>query len=216
MTSTMIMTNDAHSLSALSTDDLKHELGRSLEMTAKHITYLAMIWKELEDRGEDLSDLRHGLAAYLPLIARSKLDASLVIQYAGQKTLLGALSQLPIEEQRQVSESGYVTLVALDDNGQRQELQKPLSKLSAGEVHQVFSDTGIRSSDDQLRLLDRRKNRSAPTKKPKHRRARRVKVDAQENVLLVSNMAADLSRVLDALSDHYKVDLASLIEGAKS
>lgn len=211
---TQMTTLKTTELQSLDTKSLKKELGRSLEMTAKHLTYLAAIWRELESRGEDLSELRHGLAAYLPMIAHERLDANLVIRYAGQKTLLGALSNLPIDEQRAVSESGYVTLVKLDNEGQRQEIQTPLSKLSAGDVYQAFSETGLRSSDDQFRLLDRRANRSIPAKN-RHRKARRVKVDAEENVLLVSNMAADLDRVLEALSSYYGVDIAGFLKKAK-
>lgn len=197
-------------LKALDTAQLKEELAKSLEMTAKHINYLGQIWKELESRGEDMSDMRFGLAAYLPLIANNKMDANILIKYAGQKTLLGALSNLPIDEQRKIADSGYVTLVKLDENGTRSEIQTPLTKLAAADIYQVFSDTGVRTTDDQFRLVDRRFSKPNLAK-PKRAKARRVKVDAKDRVLLVSNTAADLDRVIEALSDYYGLDLTEII-----
>ena len=193
-----------------STDELKRHLAGSLEITAKHMMYMATIWRELEDRGEDLSDLRHGLAAYLPLIAHNRIDAHLVIKYAGQKTLLAALSSLPIEEQRRVAETGRVPVVRIEGDTPT-EVQTPLTQLAAADVNLVFSEDKVRTPSEQAALLERRQSKVGGKKRPR-RKARRVKIDREERVLLVSNSAADIDRVVDQLSEFYGIDLQSIIQ----
>jgi hypothetical protein len=197
-------------LKALSTDELKRLLAGTMELTARHLVHMAGIWRELEERGEDLSDLRHGIAVYLPMIAHGRVDAAIVIKYAGQKTLLAALSNLPITVQRRIAETGYVALVSTHEDS-IETVEVPLSRLSAAAVHQVFSDDGVRSPEDQIRMLERRRVR--PAKAPKApRRARRVKIDRENHTLIVSNTAADIDRVVDQLSAYYGVDIRQMIE----
>lgn len=196
-------------LKTVSTEELKRHLASSLEVTARHLQYMAGIWRELEERGEDLSSLRHGIAAYLPLIAHDRVDASIVIKYAGQKTLLSALASLPIGEQRQIAETGYVLVARTTDSDKAETVEVPLSRLAAAEVFQVFSDDGLRSPEDQIRFIERRNIRAPTTRYV--RKARRVKIDKEAGVLLVSNSAADIDRVVDQLSEFYGVDLAQLI-----
>ncbi len=201
-------------LSGLSTQELKAELAKSLDITVRHLTHLAAIWHELELRGEDMSDLRHGLMAYLPMIARNKVDPRLIVNYAGQKTLLGALARLPIAKQAELADSGMVTVITLDQEGNKTEVQTPLSRLSASHVYQVFNDDSLRSANDQFKLLALREKAVA---KPKtHRLARRVKIDHQAKVLMVSNTAADIGRVLKQLSEYFDVDIEMLIREHKA
>ena len=69
-------------LGSMSTQQLRAALAQSLTISARHLAYLASVWGELEKRGEDLSDLRTGLAVYLPQIAAGRLDADAVIRFA--------------------------------------------------------------------------------------------------------------------------------------
>ena len=64
-----VMSAAYEKLVAMPTPDLREELARALTITADSLMYLAAVWKELEQRGEDLSDLRTGLGVYVPLIA---------------------------------------------------------------------------------------------------------------------------------------------------
>src|SRR5882724_9369466 len=70
----------AQTLRDMDNDTLRRELSRALTVSAEHLIYLAQVWRELERRGEDLSDLRSGLGAYLPLIASGRLAAEAVVR----------------------------------------------------------------------------------------------------------------------------------------
>ena len=48
-------------IDAETTAELRAGLAQALEVTARHLTYLAALWRELERRGEDLSGLRGGV-----------------------------------------------------------------------------------------------------------------------------------------------------------
>lgn len=76
---------DIVAVKSMTIQDLKAELAKTLSITAEYLMYIAAIWRELESRGEDLSELRHGVMTYIPLIATNQLDARLVVNYAGQK-----------------------------------------------------------------------------------------------------------------------------------
>ena len=52
-------------LAGMTVKQLKDQLARQLEMSAENLTRLALTIRELENRGEDLSDLKLGLMPYL-------------------------------------------------------------------------------------------------------------------------------------------------------
>src|SRR6185312_4651239 len=90
-------------LNRIPTPDLRAELARGLSLTADTLTRLGMVWQELERRGEDLADLRQGLAKTLPLIAAGRLAAEAVVAFAGRPSLLRALEGVPLERQRSLA-----------------------------------------------------------------------------------------------------------------
>ena len=57
---------DRETLTRVSLDDLRKMLASEIEITAHHISKMALIWAELERRGEDMTALRSGIARYLP------------------------------------------------------------------------------------------------------------------------------------------------------
>lgn len=73
-------------------DVLKAELSRTLKVTSQYLVYMSMIWAELNKRGVDLSGLKSGLFEYIPLIAMNKLNPDLVIEFAGNKTLISSVT----------------------------------------------------------------------------------------------------------------------------
>jgi len=185
-----------------STQELKQELGRALDITADYLSYLAQIWRELESRGEDLSSLRGGLMSYLPMIANNRVDAHIVVNYAGQKTLLAALTKLPIEEQRRVAESGYVTVARSDEDGHQQEMQVKLTELRSADIHRVFSDSGIRTPEQQAK-----EQATIENKKPRKHITSIVHFDRykDDDLLVISGKRVRVSDVIDALCDRYAV-----------
>lgn len=193
-----------YQISEASTDALKERLAESLEFTAKHLTYMGMLWRELESRGEDLSHLKKGMSIYIPMIAYGKLDARLVIGYAGQQTLLTALAELDTEEQLKLIEKPVVDVF---DPSTEETKQKELIDLRASEIQQIFGTKGVRSSVEQIKLANK------PSAKKSKKKSTKVlrKVIISDNKMIVGGASIDLAKVVDALSEHYDVDIKSLI-----
>lgn len=142
-------------LSSASTDELRTELANALKLTARHLLHMAAIWQELERRGEDLSDLRVGLATYLPLIAAETLEAELVVRLAGRRGLLDRYATLPISEQRRLLTNDSVGLAIMDNDRVVIEQAHPL-KLTLAQANLLIGDGRIRSMDEQHQIIKRR------------------------------------------------------------
>lgn len=190
-------------LSSLTVRELRQELEKALSITAEHLQYLAAVWRELESRGEDLSHLRIGLAGYLPMIANGRIEPRLVVQYAGRKTILSALSRLPFEEQRRIADDAHVTLVTLDEKGNRQDLQRPIDQLGQGELYQVITEDGIRSPDKQFLMLANRTPRKT-SKKNVIRKIKAERIDG-DNFFRFGTKRIKEANLLAELAQHYGV-----------
>jgi len=194
---------NAEHLPDLTVSQLRQELEKALAITAEHLQYLAAVWRELESRGEDLSHLKTGLAGYLPMIANGRIDSRLVVQYAGRKTVLSALSRLPIEQQRQIADDAHITLVILDENGERHDLQRPIDQLGQGELFQVISDQGIRSPDNQFLMLANKSTRKTKVKNV----IRKIKTEANggETFFCFGVKRIKEDNLVSQLASHYGV-----------
>ncbi|EHM49932.1 hypothetical protein [Cardiobacterium valvarum] len=140
-------------LQAMSTEMLKAQLAKAVSITAEYLAYIAMVWQELERRGEDMTAMRHGLMAYVPMIANKELDARVVVNYAGQKTLIALMSNLPLQEQQALIERGSVDIVELGDDKQQLVRTIALGDLTASQAYQAFGDGEIRPVPQQYQLL---------------------------------------------------------------
>lgn len=158
-------------LRAMSTQDLRTELGRALTLSADNIVQLAAIWRELEGRGEDLDDLRNGLGAYLPLIANGRLAAEAVVQFAGQRAVLRGLLGLPIEEQRRLSSGASVKIVTVNADGAYEEREIPATRLTGSQARLLLDQGRLRRPREQLALLE-----AAPAQQRKRRRGQSGKI----------------------------------------
>ena len=197
-------------LSNLKTSELKKLFAESLEYTAKHLTYLGFIWAELESRGEDLSALRKGIAVYIPMIAYGRILPRLVIAHAGQKTLLTHLSKLSILEQKELAESEKVTYVNPDT---KESTEIDLIDLDAKMIHQVFSETNIRTPEAQLRLINKAEFKpKTPARKP--RLVNNLKIE--DDHIIVSNKRIEICKAMEVLSKHFDCDIQKLIESHKA
>lgn len=188
-----------------STDVLKEKLAESLEFTAKHLTYMGMLWRELESRGEDLSHLKKGMSIYIPMIAYGKLDARIVINYAGQQTLLTALSDLDKESQLKLIENPVVEVF---DSASEKVEEKELIDLKVSEIQQIFSPKGLRSTVDQVKFATKTKAKTRKKRKPR----KLTKVEIKDEMLLAGGREIDIVSVIYALEAHYSVDLKELLE----
>ena len=139
-------------IQAVPSHDLRRALAQAIGITAKTLAYLAEIWRELERRGEDLSDLRSGLMLYLPLVASGRLEPELVVRCAGQTMLLRAASELPLDQQRELLRTG-AQIATTDADRQSVVVHKPLERLSAAEVRRLFSMGRVRAAQEQMQML---------------------------------------------------------------
>lgn len=176
----------APSLRQMSTAELKAELGRALEVTAANLLHLARLWRELERRGEDMTQLRAGLRAFLPAIADGRLDAQAAVQFAGNLTMLRALGSQPLSVQRRLAAGRPVKVLTFVDGEWREE-DRRCDDLSAAEIRQVFNAGAIRTVDEQRRIV----GSAAPTRITKKSKGLRVRLTDQEAVDLEKKAAAE-------------------------
>lgn len=185
----------------LSTQSLRDELARTLTLSAQTLQRLAGIWQELERRGEDLSDLRAGLAGYLPLIAAGQLDAEVVVRFAGNKTLLGTISRLPLPEQHRLAIGGNVEILNIDENGNEVVTQVPAHALSATQARQIFADGWVRKPEEQRAVIALRRNSSQSPRlggKPK-----KIGIDRKTGTIKIGRTRVQPGDLLAVLCDLY-------------
>lgn len=170
-------------LAAMPVSDLKKELGRAIRLTAEAIEYLAAVWAELERRGEDLSDIRTGLTAYLPRIAQGELSARVMIELLGNRTALDRIAHIPPQEQEEmlatpvqylekdatgelVQKSGLVPeltpaqiRLAIDENGKPIPLEEQKERLRKKVTPKAMTPQIALTEDEQIliggKLVDR-------------------------------------------------------------
>lgn len=187
---------DVAALQGMTTEQLRGELARSLQLNAEQLLHLAAVWRVLESRGEDLSDLRTGMGVYLPMIASGRLDASVVVQFAGQSTLLRALSDVPVERQRAIASGEKLRVIALDKNGNPEPVEVAAYALTAAQVRQVFAPGKLRDEQEQSAVL-----MQTTTRKRQARVAAgpRVRFDPATDHLVIGRTRISAGEVLAAL-----------------
>lgn len=208
MTELVLLNN--HDIKAASNEALKNEFAKSLKITADTLAYMAAIYTELSNRGIDLQGLKSGLLEYMPLIASNQLDARLVVEYAGNKTLLSYLSKLPATSQYQLIEDPTVDVVSLDENDKKLVEKVSLDKIRSGQIFQVFDANAgsIRSESEQFKQLIVRQDNSKK-RKSKNRRVNKIKLVG--DCIVVRDMDISIKAVLQALSERDGVDYLKLM-----
>ncbi|UOO77907.1 hypothetical protein LVJ85_05455 [Neisseria sp. Dent CA1/247] len=195
----------AINVSELSTAELKERLAAAVSITAEYLTYIAAVWQELEKRGEDMSSLRHGLMAYIPMIANKRLDARVVVNYAGQKTLIASLASLPIERQQQLIEKGSIDIVELSDDKQQLVRSVELSQLTAAQVYQAIGDGYIKKPDEQYQMLLVRDSHKAKAKpKRTYRMTSNVKIEGG-NLVVAGKHGISIDHIIELLKGSGKI-----------
>lgn len=181
-------------LPSLSVGELRAELVRALEISAASLAYLAAVYRELVRRGEDLSDLRSGLAVHLPAIADGKLAPEAAVRFAGRAMLLRCVATLPLAEQRRLADGGVVPVVREGAAGGMERLDLPAHELKSTELRLVFDERGyIHSHDEQEAMLARRRPHT-------RHRAAPLRIDpASQGKFLVGNARVDRADLVSAL-----------------
>lgn len=188
----------AYELGSMSTQTLRAELARSLTHSARTLARLAAIWRELEKRGEDLSDLRVGLAAYLPLIAAGQLDAEVVVRFAGQPTTLRLMATLPVEEQRRLAKGAPVPVLTADDDGNYSTMQMPATSLTPAQMRLVLDTGRVRPVEEQRAVLEAAKLSRARRTRPGQ--DARVRYDSRDDRVHIGRTSASVGEVVSALA----------------
>ena len=189
----------------MSTHDIKEELTKVLTVTAENLAYMAMLWRELEERGEDLSGIKGGMMEYIQLIAAKRIDARLVVEYAGRKTLLNYLSKLSTSEQQKIIETGKVDIVIENDG---EYFHKSLSLVDA-DISQIsqafdpFSKSGLRSEAKQIEMMEAK----ASPKAIRKRRITKVEIDPKSKTLIAGGKNIMLESVLEAIEKAYNIKI---------
>lgn len=189
----------ANRVEEMDTPMLRQELARALTVTAETLAYLAAIWRELERRGEDLSDLRAGVGQYLPLIAAGQLDAEAVVRFAGRTGLLRAVQTLPVGDQRRLALGGKVPVVVASEDGRLTIAKVPAHALTGEQIRLAFDIGRLRPVDEQRNIIA-----SARTAARRHAveiRRYRVRVDREAGTVQVGKMAVSIEEVMEALRD---------------
>ncbi|MDR2128079.1 MAG: hypothetical protein LBP52_03295 [Burkholderiaceae bacterium] len=195
----------------LSTQDLRGKLAQSLTFTAKHLVGLAMIWAELERRGEYLDDLKIGLAVYLPQIAAGKLDADAVIRFAGQPTILKSIAGLPINEQREIANGKPLEVLTITPSGVFEPVALPAYSLTAAQARQVFTGERIRSAEQQKALLVSATTKHSLRTLPGN--GKRVRYDPQRDLIFIGRSSASIGEVVAALTEGADLMAGAAIKG---
>lgn len=184
-------------LTSLDSEGLRRELSRSLGMTAEHLMRLAWIVRLLEERGEDLSDLRIGLLTYLRKIAHGQLVPEAIVRFGESPLVLQQVASLPLPDQLKLAAGDPVTLIVRGADGHwDHRLADPL-RLTREQSSQVFGKGRIRDESEQILILESRGKPKEPQERPK---TGRVKVDAKRGGIRIGSQFAPVADVVAALA----------------
>ena len=140
-------------LAGIPTEDLRSALADAIGVTAKTLAHLAMIWAELEARGEDLSALRGGgLFTYLPLVAKGLLLPEVVVRCAGQALVIKSLSQMSLEHQAEVMARGFA-LAEIGSDGSVETTRVAAERISIAQLRRAVSGDHARSIPEQVKMI---------------------------------------------------------------
>lgn len=195
-------------LHQMTTDELRDQLATQIQLTADHLLATALIIRELEERGEDLSDLKLGLLPYLRRIAHGQVVPELVVRYAGFPALINRLASFPLPEQRRIAAGEPVDLLVLRGEGSDTRRVDPLH-LTRDQLYQVFATDHIRTAAEQAAMLEDLRNRPKAVKRPKRSR---VRADAERGGVVVGRSFAALEDVLHALAELKDADYDADLE----
>lgn len=191
-----------------SNDELMQLLSNTVMITSKYIWLLSKVWKELENRGVDLSHLRSGIAYYLPMIADAKIDASAVLAFAGQQLLLREISLMPIELQKSLASGDLVDLVEYKQDTDEFVTKKiPVKSISSRHYSQIFDMGRVLSESEQIEYLMEKQKK----KKKKHGRVigqplkkKNLSYSEEKDAFYINNMGILFTDIIKGLSLKYK------------
>lgn len=185
----------------MTTPELWQEIESGFSLTAKYLTYLAYIWRELEARGEDMSRMRAGVPAYLPLIASGAVIPEVVVQLHGIAHMMELVSLLPSEKQIELLEAGTVSLAVFATSGYTHRMI-PLCEVTLSQAKLIFHkrQRRMRSIEEQVRVLATPEP-VLPLRKPKKSVSNRCVADAKTGTVRIGKATAPAIDMLTAMRE---------------
>jgi hypothetical protein len=183
-------------LRALESDALRRELADSLAGTAHHLLRLAAIVRILEERGEDLTELRIGMLGHLRRIAYGQVLPETVVRFAEYPLLLQRVGQLPIPEQRRLADGESITIAVRREDGTFDHREADPLAMTPQQIHQVFSRGSIRGLGQQILTLEDRPARAKAAAVKSDCRA-----DRERGGIVVGRKFVPLAEALAAIAD---------------
>ncbi|MEI8194742.1 MAG: hypothetical protein WCI73_02415 [Phycisphaerae bacterium] len=185
-------------LKEMSETELRSYLAQRLQFTADNLLEMALVIREFDQRGIDLSDLRLALLVYLRRIAYGQTLPQVVALLAGRRDLLQRVAFLPLPEQeRCMGEKGLTVVTGELAQGEYDTRQRQLLDLESWEVRQLFGPDGIRNEFQQAVWL---KGQAVRAALPKLERPTYV---IEKNTLIVNRPTRltkrDLHKILAAM-----------------
>lgn len=172
------------------TEQLKKELAQGLTIIASNVMHLGKVWRELEERGENLDDLRDTIPFWLPLIASGRLLAEAVVMFANRPAVLKALDGVPLYQQEE-----YINGSNIDVYTPKATVSLPLKRIPSSTINHIFKDGRLLSCDEQRVSIARTAKRHKPGRKYK------VRVDKKERTITVGMSTVPVIAVISALAE---------------
>jgi hypothetical protein len=191
------MAIDVRDLQCFTAEQLRAEIADCMTVTVSRLVRIAACVRILEDRGEDLSDLRLGIFQHIRRMAYGQVLPELVVNYQSSPALLRKITMLPIPDQQRILDNRPVPVAVLDKGDNTHVLIAP-KNLSKEQIRQVFDNDHIRDLPEQFAYL-----RSNTVKPPPQPVPSAYHVDKRRNGLVVEGAAfisaAELHRLLGEL-----------------
>ncbi|WP_439624138.1 hypothetical protein [Gemmata sp.] len=139
----------------MTTEDLRQALDVSRRLSAKILTVAAMVWRELERRGEDMTPYLEDIAyRRVRDIAGGKLAPEAVMKFGTRTRLLDRIANLPPAEQKKLAEGERVTVVERDPETKKLDERKlPVESLEKSQLNLLFAPSGEMRTPDQQRAV---------------------------------------------------------------
>lgn len=163
-------------LQSLPSEQLREELVCGLGRMARDLLRLALIVRELEGRGEDLSGLKIGLIHHLRKIACGQLLPEVVIRFAAKPALIALVGNLPLAEQGRLAGGGHVALVVRNPDGTPTHVMLDPLAMTPRQVAQVFARDHLRADSEQVAMMIESREMA---RKPVPEQVGRLKIDRE-------------------------------------
>jgi len=147
-------------LAALTTEEVLDRLEGFLITVVESVVLASRCLYELERREISLESLANfPLARYLLRVAHHEASPEAVVMYNRNLVLLDRVTRLPLALQRKVIDGEPLLLVVFSpDGGYTNRLVSDPLDLKAQEINQIFSGSEIRTEQQQIIYLERKRS----------------------------------------------------------